>query len=83
MGTRNERSDDGVAIRSVRALRKLLHDIQHRQIDCVLVYKVDRLNRSLSDFGRRMEIFEGHKVPLVIVMQPFDTTISPPAATLR
>ena len=58
------------------ALQKLLHDIQQGQIDCVLVYKVDRLSRSLLDFARLMEIFERHQVCLVSVTQPLNTTTS-------
>ena len=38
-------------------LRKLLADIESGKVDCVLVYKVDRLSRSLLDFARLMEIF--------------------------
>lgn len=44
------------------ALRKLLADIQAGAVDCVLVYKIDRLSRSLLDFARLMEIFERHDV---------------------
>ena len=57
-------------------LRKLLDDIRAGEIDCVLVYKVDRLSRSLLDFARLMEIFERHKVSLVSITQPINTTNS-------
>src|ERR1700676_5433578 len=50
-------------------LRKLLADIESGKVDCVLVYKVDRLSRSLLDFARLMEIFERHQVNLVSVIQ--------------
>jgi DNA invertase Pin-like site-specific DNA recombinase len=40
------------------ALRRLLEDIEAKRIDCVVVYKVDRLSRSLLDFSRIVEIFE-------------------------
>jgi DNA invertase Pin-like site-specific DNA recombinase len=65
------------------ALQKLLHDIQQGQIDCVLVYKVDRLSRSLLDFARLMEIFEHHHVCLVSVTQPLNTTTSLGRLTLN
>ena len=65
------------------ALQKLLHDIQQGQIDCVLVYKVDRLSRSLLDFARLMEIFERHQVCLVSVTQPLNTTSSLGRLTLN
>src|SRR5882724_9104285 len=65
------------------ALQKLLHDIKQGQIDCVLVYKVDRLSRSLLDFARLMEIFEQHRVCLVSVTQPLNTTSSLGRLTLN
>jgi len=64
-------------------LQKLLHDIKQGQIDCVLVYKVDRLSRSLLDFARLMEIFERHQVCLVSVTQPLNTTSSLGRLTLN
>ena len=65
------------------ALRKLLADIAGGKIDCVLVYKVDRLSRSLLDFARLMEIFERHKVSLVSITQPLNTTTSLGRLTLN
>ena len=65
------------------ALRKLLADIEADRIDCVLVYKVDRLSRSLLDFARLMEIFERRKVSLVSVTQPLNTTGSLGRLTLN
>jgi DNA invertase Pin-like site-specific DNA recombinase len=65
------------------ALRKLLVDIEAGRIDCVLVYKVDRLSRSLLDFARLMEIFERRKVSLVSVTQPLNTTSSLGRLTLN
>ncbi|MEZ6072249.1 MAG: recombinase family protein [Pirellulales bacterium] len=55
------------------ALRRLLADIEAGKIDCVVVYKVDRLSRSLLDFGRMMELFERHNVSFVSVTQAFNT----------
>jgi DNA invertase Pin-like site-specific DNA recombinase len=65
------------------ALQKLLRDIAQGKIDCVLVYKVDRLSRSLLDFARLMEIFERHRVNLVSITQPLNTTASLGRLTLN
>jgi site-specific DNA recombinase len=51
-------------------------DIEAGKIDCVVVYKVDRLSRSLLDFARIMEIFERHRVAFVSVTQQFNTATS-------
>jgi site-specific DNA recombinase len=58
------------------ALRRLLADIEAGKIDCVVVYKVDRLSRSLLDFARMMETFEKHHVSFVSVTQQFNTATS-------
>src|SRR5437870_6020174 len=58
------------------ALQRLLRDIDQGRLNCVVVYKVDRLSRSLLDFARLMEIFERHQVNLVSVTQPLNTTTS-------
>jgi site-specific DNA recombinase len=58
------------------ALRRLLTDIEEGKIDCVVVYKVDRLSRSLLDFARIMETFDRHKVAFVSVTQAFNTATS-------
>jgi len=58
------------------ALKRLLADIEAGEIDCVVVYKVDRLSRSLLDFARIMETFEKHGVSFVSVTQQFNTTSS-------
>ena len=65
------------------ALQKLLRDIAQGTIDCVVVYKVDRLSRSLLDFARLMEVFERHQVSLVSVTQPLNTTASLGRLTLN
>jgi len=81
-----ERYDDGGytgANLERPALRKLLTDIEAGGIDCVLVYKVDRLSRSLLDFARLMEVFERCKVSLVSVTQPLNTTGSLGRLTLN
>ncbi len=56
------------------ALQRLLVDIQAGKVDCVAVYKVDRLSRSLLDFARIMETFERHNVSFVSVTQHFNTS---------
>jgi DNA invertase Pin-like site-specific DNA recombinase len=65
------------------ALQKLLTDLEAGKIDCVVIYKVDRLSRSLLDFARLMEIFEQHGVSLVSVTQPLNTTSSLGRLTLN
>ncbi len=58
------------------ALQRLMADIEAGKIDCVIVYKVDRLSRSLLDFARMMQIFEQRKVSFVSVTQQFNTGTS-------
>jgi site-specific DNA recombinase len=58
------------------ALRRLLANIEAGQVDCVVVYKVDRLSRSLLDFARMMQTFERHRVAFVSVTQQFNTATS-------
>jgi len=57
------------------ALKQLLHDIEAGQIDCVVVYKVDRLSRSLLDFSRIIGILEASNVSFVSVTQQFNTSV--------
>lgn len=65
------------------ALQKLLGDMEAGRIDCVVVYKVDRLSRSLLDFARLMDVFERHWASLVSVTQPLNTTVSLGRLTLN
>ena len=58
------------------ALQELLAAIAEGKVDCVVVYKVDRLSRSLLDFARMMETFERHQVAFVSVTQQFNTATS-------
>lgn len=58
------------------ALRRLLADIEAGKVDCVVVYKVDRLSRSLLDFARMMQTFETHKVAFTSVSQQFNSATS-------
>ena len=57
-------------------LQKLLADIDAGRVDCVVVYKVDRLSRSLLDFAQLMRTFEQKKVSFVSVTQQFNTATS-------
>ena len=65
------------------ALSKLLADIEAGRVDCVVVYKVDRLSRSLLDFARLMTVFEGRGVSFVSVTQEFNSTTSLGRLTLN
>src|SRR4029077_776579 len=56
------------------ALKRLLADIQAGKIDIVVVYKVDRLSRSLLDFHKLIELFERHQTTFVSITQSFNTT---------
>jgi len=58
------------------ALQRLLKDIEAGRVDCIVVYKVDRLSRSLLDFARIMESLEKHGVSFVSVTQQFNTSTS-------
>src|SRR6202158_3043727 len=58
------------------ALKLLIADVQTGKIDAIVVYKVDRLPRSLADFAKIIEIFDAHKTSFVSVTQQFNTTSS-------
>jgi site-specific DNA recombinase len=65
------------------ALQQLLSDIEARRVDCVVVYKVDRLSRSLLDFARLIDQFDQRSVSFVSVTQQFNTTSSLGRLTLN
>ncbi len=65
------------------AFKRLMADVEDGKIDCILVYKVDRLSRSLLDFTRIMEKMEKHGVSFVSVTQQFNTTTSMGRLTLN
>ncbi len=65
------------------ALKRLLAAVGARTIDCIVVYKVDRLSRSLLDFERIIEVFDRHGVGFVAVTQQFNTTSSLGRLTLN
>jgi site-specific DNA recombinase len=65
------------------ALQQLIADIKDHKINVVVVYKVDRLTRSLADFAKLVELFDTHGVSLVSVTQQFNTTTSMGRLTLN
>src|SRR5271167_2310530 len=64
-------------------LQRLLADIRARKLDVIVVYKVDRLTRSLADFAKLVELFDAHGVSFVSVTQQFNTTTSMGRLTLN
>ena len=65
------------------ALQRLLSDIKDGRIDVVVVYKIDRLTRSIADFAKMVEIFDAHQVSFVSITQQFSTTTSMGRLTLN
>jgi len=65
------------------ALQRLLADVEAGLIDVIVVYKIDRLSRSLMDFARLVEIFDRNQVTFVSVTQSFNTTTSMGRLTLN
>ena len=81
-----ERFDDGGlsgASLDHPALQALLDQVRARKIDIIVVYKVDRLTRSLADFAKLVELFDAHAVSFVSVTQSFNTTSSMGRLTLN
>ena len=62
---------------------RLLEDIEHNKVDAVVVYKVDRLTRSLADFAQIIERFDKEDISFVSVTQQFNTTSSMGRLTLN
>jgi DNA invertase Pin-like site-specific DNA recombinase len=65
------------------ALQRLIQDIEAKRIDTVVVYKIDRLSRSLMDFAKLVEVFERNSVTFVSITQSFNTTTSMGRLTLN
>jgi len=65
------------------ALKQLMEDIEAGKVDVIVVYKVDRLSRSLHDFARMVEVFDKHGVSFISVTQAFNTTSSMGRLTLN
>jgi len=81
-----DRYDDGGftgATMDRPALQKLLEDIKAKKVDCVVVYKVDRLSRSLLDFVKMLQFFEEQQITFVSVTQHFNTNTSMGRLTLN
>ena len=81
-----DRFDDGAfsgASLERPALQRLLAEVQAEKIDTVVVYKVDRLTRSLGDFAKLVELFDRHGTSFVSVTQSFNTTTSMGRLTLN
>ncbi len=64
-------------------LQRLLDDIRARRIDLIVIYKVDRLTRSLADFAKLVDVFNAHNVSFVSVTQQFNTATSMGRLTLN
>jgi site-specific DNA recombinase len=82
----SDRFDDGGisgATMERPALQRMLSEIQAGRIDVVVVYKIDRLTRSLADFARIIEVFDERSVSFVSVTQSFNTTSSMGRLTLN
>lgn len=82
---REEYSDGGFSGGNLErpALRKLLDDVKAGKVNIIVVYKIDRLTRSLMDFAKLVEIFDAHGVTFVSVTQSFNTTTSMGRLTLN
>ena len=82
---RNQYNDGGYSGGSTDrpALQRLLADIRAKKVDVIVVYKVDRLTRSLADFAKLVELFDSHGVSFVSVTQQFNTTTSMGRLTLN
>ncbi len=82
----HHRFDDGAfsgASLERPALQELLTEVRAGKVDVIVVYKVDRLTRSLSDFAKLVELFDQHSVSFVSVTQSFNTTTSMGRLTLN
>src|SRR4051812_9149049 len=85
LSARNRYDDGGFSGGNLErpALQRLLADIRTGRIDIVVVYKVDRLTRSLADFARLVELFDAEAVSFVSVTQQFNSTSSMGRLTLN
>src|SRR3984957_14110855 len=82
---RDKFDDGGLSGASLQrpALQTLLDEVRSRKIDIIVVYKVDRLTRSLADFAKLVELFDQYGVSFVSVTQSFNTTSSMGRLTLN
>jgi DNA invertase Pin-like site-specific DNA recombinase len=65
------------------AIKRLLEDVRQGLVNTIVVYKIDRLSRSLADFAKLVELFDEYKVTFVSVTQSFNTTTSMGRLTLN
>ena len=65
------------------ALQRLLDDVRAKRVDVIVVYKVDRLTRSLADFAKLVELFDAHGMSFISITQSFNTTTSMGRLTLN
>jgi site-specific DNA recombinase len=81
----NHYDDGGISGATLErpGLQRLLRDVEDGRIDVVVVYKVDRLSRSLADFARIIDMFEKHGVSFISITQQFNTTSSMGRLTLN
>jgi site-specific DNA recombinase len=82
---RDQYDDGGISGGTLErpALQRLLADIEDGLVDVVVVYKIDRLSRSLMDFAKLVEVFDRNEVTFVSVTQSFNTTTSMGRLTLN
>jgi DNA invertase Pin-like site-specific DNA recombinase len=82
---RDQYDDGGISGGTLErpAVKRLLADIEEGLVDVVVVYKIDRLSRSLADFARLVEVFDRNGVTFVSVTQSFNTTTSMGRLTLN
>jgi DNA invertase Pin-like site-specific DNA recombinase len=85
MGSKEHYDDGGFTGGNIKrpALSKLIDAIKQKLIDIIVVYKVDRLSRSLADFAKLVELFDEHEVSFVSVTQQFNTSSSMGRLTLN
>jgi site-specific DNA recombinase len=85
IGLTDQYDDGGISGGTLErpALQRLLRDIEAGMVDVVVVYKIDRLSRSLTDFAKLVDVFERHNVTFVSVTQQFNTTTSMGRLTLN
>ena len=82
---RDQYDDGGISGGTLEraGLKRLLEDIEDGLVDVVVVYKIDRLSRSLADFAKLVEVFDRNGVTFVSVTQSFNTTTSMGRLTLN
>ena len=85
MLVRDQYDDGGISGGTLErpGLKRLLADIEDGLVDVVVVYKIDRLSRSLMDFSKLVEVFDRNGVTFVSVTQSFNTTTSMGRLTLN